>query len=122
MRLRRLPAPFLPEFGPAHAVMAVAVLLLGLFLYAAAQTAAKGYQLRQSERALAAEVETLKRDRTDLEGLKAYVASDEYIESVARTRFGLVRPGEVAVVVEAPAAAVPPSAPGGRWWRSVFGR
>jgi hypothetical protein len=41
---------------------------------------------------------------------------------VARSQFGLVRPGETAVVVDAPPAATPTTTPGERWWESLFSR
>ena len=101
-----------PAFGPQHVAMAVVALLLVLFAYAAAQSATQSYHLREQERALRAEVE----------GLRDWVSSDEYIEGVARSRFSLVRPGETLVQVDAPAAPTPPQRPGERWWEAVFGR
>jgi cell division protein FtsB len=103
-------------------VLAVAALLLGLFLYAAMQTATQTYRLHDERRELTQEVEALQVQKAELEGLREYLASEEYIESVARSQFGLVRPGEIAVVVDAPAAPTPEPEPGQRWWESLFSR
>jgi len=103
-------------------VLAVAALLLGLFLYSAMQTAAQTYRLHDERRDLTQQVEALRKQKSELEGLSEYLASDEYIESVARSQFGLVLPGETAVVVDAPPAPTPTRAPGERWWESQFSR
>lgn len=110
------------SFGPAHVVLAVALVLLGLFLYSAVQSAANGYRLNGELEALQAEVLDLRRQQAELVGLRAFLASDEYIEGVARTQFGLVRPGEVAVVVDARESDVPARRPGQRWWEALFDR
>ena len=90
-----------PTFGPAQMVLTLAVLLLGLFAYAFLQTAAQSYRLRESERILFDEVQVLRQQHAELEGLAAYLESDEYVEAFARQQFGLVRPGE-------------------RWWEALF--
>ncbi len=102
-------------------VLGVALLLLGLFLYAAAQTAVQSYRLRLHEREVFAQVQELRRERAELQGLLAYLQSDEYIEAFARQQFGLARPGEIVVQVDAPPAAPVPRRPGEKWWESLFG-
>ena len=111
----------LPTFGPSHMVLGVAVLLLGLFLYAAVQTAAKSYRLRQHEREVFMQVQDLRQERAELQGLLTYLKSDEYTESFARQQFGLVKPGEILVQVDAPPAAPVQRRPGQQWWESLFG-
>ncbi|MEE8337639.1 MAG: septum formation initiator family protein [Dehalococcoidia bacterium] len=109
-------------FGPAQIVMSVAALLLTLFAYSAFQTAAQSYRLREFQRSLENDVVELRVQRAELQGLREYLASDEYIEAVARDRFGLVRVGEVAVTVDAPRRAGPALEPGRRWWETLFDR
>jgi cell division protein FtsB len=111
----------LPTFGPAQMVLAVALLLLGLFLYAMAQTAVQAYRLGQREQAVFAQVEQLRRQRAELEGLLAYLKSDEYIEGFARQQFGYVKPGETLVEVIGPEAQKEPRRAGERWWEAAFG-
>lgn len=102
-------------------VIVVALLLMGLFVYAAFQTAAQNHRLQLQERALRTEIAELQVQHAELEGLAEYIESDEYIEAFGRTAFGLVMPGETVVDVEAP--SVPPAErePGERWWESLFG-
>ncbi len=111
----------LPTFGPAQMVLAIALLLLGLFLYAMAQTAVQAHRLGQEEREVFAQVEQLRRQRAELEGLLTYLKSDEYIEGFARQQFGYVKPGETLVEVTAPAAAKEQRRAGERWWEAAFG-
>ncbi len=124
MRLPSLRPPGLwpSDLGPSHAVLAVALLFLGLFLYSAAQTAVHGHATEQERRELARQVDVLLRQRAELKGLREYLSSDEYLEAVARTQFGLVRPGETAVSVDAPTAPLPERKPGQRWWEALFAR
>ncbi len=111
----------LPTFGLAHMVMAVALLLVGLFLYATVQTAAQSYRLHREQKQLDQQVTTLRRQRAELQGLLTYLNSDEYIEAFARQQFGLVRPGETAVDVRAPSQSAAVVKPGERWWEVLFG-
>ena len=101
-------------------VLTLAVLLLGLFAYAFLQTAAQSYRLRESERILFDEVQVLRQQHAELEGLAAYLESDEYVEAFARQQFGLVRPGETLVVVDAPTSTASERVPGERWWEALF--
>ncbi len=112
----------LPTFGPAHMVLVIALLLIGLFLYAMVQTAAQSFHLRDAERELFLEVQALREQRAELEGLHAYLNSDEYVEAFARQQFGLVKPGETLVEVDAPAPSQQQQQqPGERWWETLFG-
>ena len=118
MRLHLRP----PAFGPAHMVLAVAALLLTLFAYSTVQTAMQSFRLQEQRRELEGDVAELRLQRAELQGLREYIASDEYIEYVARSQLGLVRPGETAVIVDAPAAPTPEPAPDARWWERLFAR
>src|SRR5690606_39855404 len=101
-------------------VLTLAVLLLGLFAYAFLQTAAQSFRLRESERVLFAEVQTLRQQHAELGGLAAYLESDEYVEAFARQQFGLVKPGETLVTVDAPTTSGAARTPGERWWEALF--
>ena len=118
----RLPRHWLPAFGPAHVVLTIAVLLLALFLYSAAQTATQTYRLHAERRVLVHQVDELRRQQAELQGLREYLNSDEYLEGVARTQFGLVRPGETAVIVDGPTKPLPERTAEQRWWEAMFAR
>tara|TARA_Y100000588_G_scaffold227058_1_gene240866 strand:- start:2074 stop:2427 length:354 start_codon:yes stop_codon:yes gene_type:complete len=110
-----------PVFGPFQMVIAVALLLIGLFVYAGFQTAVQNHRLQLQERVLRDDIAQQQQQRAKLEGLSSYINSDEYIEAIARTEFGLVLPGEVAIVVEAPVVPLADRAPGERWWEPLVG-
>ena len=125
LRLRMLP------FGPVQVLLAVAALLLVLFVYAGVQSATQNFRLAEQRRAAERDIAELRGQIAELEGLREYLASDEYVEAVARSRFGLVRPGETAVIVEDRAAAGAAGLssdptldrqPGERWWEALFDR
>lgn len=101
-------------------VLAVALLLLGLFLYAMGQTAVQAHRLGQRERDVFAEVEQLRHQQAELQGLLTYLKSDEYIEGFARQQFGYVKPGETLVEVTAPPAPKEQRRAGERWWEAAF--
>lgn len=102
-------------------VMAVALLLLVLFVYAAIQTAAQSYRLRQHEREVFMRVQDLRAQHAELQGLLTYLKSDEYVEAFARQQFGLVKPGEILVQIDAPTAPPVPRRLGEKWWEALFG-
>jgi cell division protein FtsB len=114
--------PIKVSFGPSHVVLAVASLFLCLFAYSAVQTAAQTYRLHEQRVVLIHDVDELQRQKAELQGLTDYLRSDEYLEAVARTEFGLVRPGETSVVVDAPTQPPPQRTPGQRWWEALFAR
>ena len=98
-----------------------AIALLG---FTTGQNVLRNYHLRQEEQQLRTELLELDRDNEQLQGIRDYLESDEYIEDVARRTLGLVKPGETLVVVsgEAPASsAAPTPAPDAPWWKSLFG-
>ena len=111
----------LPTFGPAQMVLAVALLLLGLFFYAVVQTATQSYRLRQHERDVYNQVQDLRAQRAELQGLLTYLKSDEYVEAFARQQFGLVKAGETQVQVDAPPAPAQTRKSAEKWWESLFG-
>ena len=124
-----LPGARLAAFGPLQMVIAIAALLLVLFAYAGVQTAREQHRLAEQQREVEAEVAALRQQIAELEGIREYLASDEYIEAVGRARFGLVRPGETAIIVEdhaegdeALVTSGPEREPGERWWEALFGR
>ncbi len=101
-------------------ILAVATLLFGLFAYSLLQTTQSSIRLGEQEVTLRAQVAHLERDKADLEGLRAYLATDEYIEAVARAEFGLVRRGETAVYIQAPPLPEVEARTAHRWWQELF--
>jgi len=118
----QLPRLTSPAFGPSHVVLTIAALFLCLFMYSYVQTATQTYRLHEQRRVLVHDVDELRRQKAELTGLKEYLASDEYLEAVARTKFGLVRAGETAVHVDAPTQPDAARLPNQRWWEALFAR
>ncbi len=117
-----LPRLRLFAFGPLLVLFPLVALLLALFGYAALQTAAQNHRLAEERRAVEAEIHELRTRQAELEGLREYLLSDEYVEAIARSHFGLAYPGETVVQVDAPPAEEPGRQPGERWWEVLFDR
>ncbi|MGH2402890.1 MAG: FtsB family cell division protein [bacterium] len=94
-----------------------------------------GYQLRRDAARLARERDDLRRENAQLREEIRLLSTPEYIERLAREQLGLVRPGEIAVILVRPTPApAPPAAPGTRdagqrevrepkpWWVRLLGR
>ena len=67
----------------------------------------KQYRLSEQEQEYTAKLQTLEREKEELEKEKdeieefsKYIKTDEYVESIAREKFGLVYPGEILFVPE----------------------
>ena len=108
---------------------ALALTTLAVVLYVAALTVAKTlqtYATHQEAVRLHADIERLQVRYTDLEALRDYELTDDFVEQVARRQLNLIKPGETAVVVIAPPAPTqaPPPAPEAAlpWWRSALAR
>ncbi len=98
--------------------------------FSAGNTLLQAHHLNGEEQALQADIARLKSDDQRLSAISGYLQSDEYIESVARRRLGLVHPGDTLVVVsstvpDTPTPVPSPAAAAGgeepRWWERLFG-
>ncbi len=111
--------------APSRILIAALVIAAGYALFSAAGYVFRSYDLGRREAELRGEVIELQRQRAELEALRAYLQSDEYVEYSARKLLGLVRPGETLVVVSGPRPTPTPSpasgAPRGPWWRELYG-
>jgi cell division protein FtsB len=77
-------------------------------------------QIDSRKEALEQEIAQLEQDRAQLDALREYLQSDEYIEHTARTQLGLVRPGETGVIVVGPTPTPEPIAADRPWWKGFF--
>ena len=112
--------------------MATAAVVV-FFIFTGASNIYDTLQLEREEATLRDETARLQERYRDLTRLRDYLKSDEYVEWVARRELGLVRPGEMGIIVLAnptPAAvaegeeALPSGAlqPQPRWWEVLVGR
>lgn len=108
--------------------MVLAAVVVGYFLFVAAGDILLSQSLSDDQRDLQTEVAGLHQQQTDLEAIRDYLRTDDYIEGVARRVLGLVRPGESLVIVSSNAqptpgepeeGAAPPSER--TWWQELYG-
>jgi len=89
----------LTKLSTTRIVLAVTALAVVYFLVSGSLNAIRSHQLRQQESSLQGEIRDLQERFARLEAVQDYLDSDEYIETVARQQLGLVREGEVGLVV-----------------------
>ncbi len=101
-------------------------------LFTAGSNAISTFQLRQDEASMSDEVQKLEEHYRQLSALRDYINSDEYIEWAARRQLGLVRSGEIGIIVQPLASPTPPAESEGeegtqsgqppqRWWEALIG-
>jgi cell division protein DivIC len=104
-------------------IVLVTALAITYFLITAALGAVRSYQLQQREDRLRSEIAELQARYERLDALKAYLNSDEFIESAAREQLGLVRPGETGFITisSQPAPTPAPGEPRAElWWDALL--
>ncbi|HXH21700.1 MAG TPA: septum formation initiator family protein [Dehalococcoidia bacterium] len=110
-------------FSPGRIILALSLVVIAYLLVHAGGRAVDYYRLTDDEDRLRREVQELMAQEKQLEQIREYLRSDEYVEFMARRVFGLVKPGETLVIVKAPPPAeATPDEPGRRWWQDLFGR
>lgn len=121
MRLR------MPKLPLIRIAVVLAAALVGYLLFSTSGGVLLSQRLGQDKQELSREIEELREQRADLEAIRDYLRSDEYIEGMARRLLGLVRPGETLVIVSSstPPTPTPEHRPGdaeGRpWWEAIYG-
>ena len=105
-------------------MLALTAVIVGYFLVTGTTTALQSRQLSEREDRLQAEISDVQQRYQRLDALRQYLDSDEYIEAVAREELGLVRRGEMSIVV-IPTAASPTPGPGDAdgedlWWEALI--
>jgi cell division protein FtsB len=112
-------------------VVCAALLAITYFGYGAWRYVAHNVRLSSDEAALRSDIKELDEQRAQLVAVRDYLRSDEYVEYVARSVLGLVKPGETLVIVsstapELAATATPATstakAPHEPWWKDLFVR
>jgi cell division protein FtsB len=91
------------------------------FIFTAASNTLQAIQIGEDESNLRQEVDGLAQRHDQLIALRDYWKSDEYIEWVARRELGLVRPGELGIVVISAVTPTPPAEPPEPVWEALSG-
>jgi cell division protein FtsB len=103
-------------------LLAAIVIVTGYFLVSAGGNVLRSYRLQQEEDNLQTEIRELEQHKQQLSAIRDYLRTDEYVEFMARRVFGLVKPGEKLVVVDAPLPEHPDVEPSLlTWWQRLFG-
>lgn len=117
----------LPRLSLTRVVIIVAAVVVGYFLFAAAGDVLLSRELSGDKRELRSEVAELGRQQSELEAIRDYLRTDEYIEGVARRVLGLVRPGETLVIVSSSVQPTPAPTPQDGvegdprpWWEELY--
>jgi cell division protein FtsB len=107
--------------SPGRLTLLATLAVAGYLLFSAGNNVLHSYQLASDETRLRQEVERLQRQKEQLEQIREYLRTDEYVEFMARRVFGLVKPGETLVIVDAPPAPPGDEDPSLTWWQRLFG-
>lgn len=81
-----------------RAIFFITVLISVIVLISLLKTIYKTYQSGKRLSTLGVEVESLEKEKEDLEKILAERKSDEFVEKEARDKLNLVKPGETLVV------------------------
>ena len=116
---------FLGFFSPGRLLLGVSILIAGYLLFSAGGNFLESHRLAENEDQVRLQLRDLQDQEKQLEQVRDYLRSDAYIEFMARRVFGLVKPGESLVIVQAPTpvAGTDDDSPAARsWWQQLFGR
>jgi cell division protein FtsB len=114
-------------FSPGRILLVATIVVSAYLIYSAGGSLLHSYHLQGDEDRLRAEVVDLRQQQDQLEQVRDYLRTDEYVEFMARRVFGLVKPGEILVIVDAPKTPgssldAPDDFPlGATWWQRLFG-
>ena len=101
-------------------ILATAVVVV-YFIFTAASNTIQAIQVGEDESRVSQEVDHLSERYEQLTALRDYWKSDEYIEWIARQELGLVRPGELGIVVISAVTPTPPAEPPEPLWEALSG-
>jgi cell division protein FtsB len=98
--------------------------VVAYLLFTAGGSVIDYYRLTDDEAKLQQQVAELHGQEQQLEQIREYLRSDDYVEFMARRVFGLVKPGQSLVIVKAPTPAPedPADTASKPWWQELFGR
>ncbi len=106
-RTPHLPAP--RRRFPRRVVPLAALLLAALLLRAYGESALTAYRLRREAARLERQIQTMRLANAQLREEIRRLHTPAYIERLAREQLGLVRPGEIPVIIVRPTPSPPPA-------------
>jgi cell division protein FtsB len=124
---------FIRLFSPGRILFVAILFVAGYLTFSAGTNLLHSYQLVNDENQMQNDVAQLQGQVDQLQQIRDYLRTDEYVEYMAHNVFGLVKPGEQLVVVNAP-PPVPTAQPDAvnadgtptdptqyTWWQRLFG-
>ena len=118
--------PKLPRPSLTQVVLGIVLIAVGYFAFAAVGDTLLSQRVNRDEQELRREVAQLRQDQAQLEAIRNFLWTDEYVEGVARRLLGLVREGESLVIVSpstTPTPVMDTEAGVGvqrRWWERLY--
>jgi cell division protein FtsB len=109
-------------FSPGRIILVATIAAAAYLTFSAGTNLLHSYELVNDESRLRDEVAQLDAQESQLQQIRDYLRTDEYVEFMARRVLGLVKPGETLVIVDAPEnqAASENDPTNMRWWQRLF--
>jgi cell division protein FtsB len=111
---------FIRFLSPGRLLLLATIVVSGYMLVSAGSNFLHSYRLAEDESRLQEQVDQLRTQKEQLSQIREYLRSDEYVEFMARRVFGLVKPGEKLVVVDAPPPHRTEEPENLTWWQRLF--
>ena len=109
-------------FSPGRIILVATIAAAAYLTFSAGTNLLHSYELVNDESRLRDEVAALDAKQSQLQQIRDYLRTDEYVEFMACRVLGLVKPGETLVIVDAPepkdASENDPSSL--TWWQRLF--
>ena len=89
----------LRTFSPGRLLLVAALAIVAYLCVSAGTNLLHSYRLASDETRLRHQIEELRQKQDQLQQIRDYLRTDEYVEFMARRVFGLTKPGETLVMV-----------------------
>lgn len=110
----------IPGLTLQRVVTVTALFIVVYSAFTVAGNAARSYELKNQTQQLQQQIAGDQNEYQQLDALRRYMGTDEYIEAAARQE-GLVKPGDITIAVAAPAATpVAGQNDSGAWWERYY--
>ena len=106
--------------SPGRIILVASLIAAGYLAFSAGNNLLDSYRLADDESRLRDAVAELQLQEDQLLQIRDYLRTDEYVEFMARKVFGLVKPGETLVVVDAPESSREEPEADATWWERLF--
>lgn len=106
--------------SPGRIILVASLIVAGYLAFSAGNNLLNSYRLADDESRLREAIAELERQEDQLLQIRDYLRTDEYVEFMARKVFGLVKPGETLVVIDAPDPVATETETGTTWWERLF--